>query len=754
MPSRLSFKTDMNRTFSESKPRNTTGYDLLIDTVFAKSFVWNRNYDFKYDLSRVLKFDFSAKNKAVIDEPDGRIDAEWKKEQLRDSIYSFGRTTNYMHSANLSYTVPLNKIPLTDWLSATTRYGSTFDWLGAPLGLVDTSGNNIGNTIKNSNSKQLNGQANLVTIYNKVKYLKKINRKYSKRNRNKPKVPEYKTVKYEKKGIDFKARKPEKIFHNLETKDITSVEVFDSKGKIVKGKLFIESNKKITYELKNDLKGARVVVEAKKKRGLDLEKILELSARTAMAVRKISFTYSEKNSTVLPGYLPRTKIIGQNLNASAPGYDFLFGYQPGHSLMIDNKTESQINNDREDWLESRRDLGWISQSPSQYNSFLQSNTQNLSIKATIEPLPGLRIDVTANRNFTQNYSEIFRDTSMLGDGSGWDHLNQMESGNFTTSFFSLPTIFGKDDDNHISKVFSEFANSRDNVSDQLNDEYALRNPNVSDPSQVSGFGKTSQEVLIPAFLEAYGGLSSSNVLFDPFVKMPKPNWRVTYSGLTQIPWVNKRFSKVTIGHGYRSTFSISSFTTNLMYDEKVGNNGESYTNIVDVNGNYLSRYEINQVVISEQLSPLIKIDMKWKNSMVTTLEIKKTRNLTMSFSNNQLTEVRGNELIVGAGYRLKDLKLPIKMGGKKKDLKSDLNIKADFSIRGNTTIIRKLVEETNTPLKGQRITSINFTADYAINTRFNIQAFYKRTGNKPFVSNLFNTSSSSAGITIRFQLAT
>ena len=753
MPSRLSFKTDMNRTFTESKPRNTTGYDLLIDTVFAKSFIWNRVYDFKYDISKALKFDFTANNKAVIDEPDGRIDADWKKEQLRDSIYSFGRTTNYKHTSNASYTVPLNKVPLTDWLSATTRYGSSFDWLGAPLGLVDTSGNQIGNTIKNSNSKQLTGQANLVTLYNKVKYLKKINKKYSKRNRGKPKEPEYKTIKFEKTGVDFLARKPENIYHNLETKDITSVDVYDSKGKKVKGKLFIETNNKITYELKTNLKNARIVVEAKKKRGLDLEKILELSARTAMAVKKVSVTYSEKSGTTLPGYLPRTKVIGQNLDASAPGYDFLFGYQPGHSLFFDDKSETQINNDREKWLESRRDLGWVSKSASQYNSFLQTTTQNLSLKATIEPLPGLRVDVTANRNFTQNYSEIFRDTSLLADGSGWDHLNQMESGNFTISFFSLPTIFGTDDDNHISKVFAEFANKRSEVSDELKDEYTLRNPNVSNPSQANGFGNTSQEVLIPAFLEAYGGVSSSTVLFNPFIKMPKPNWRVTYDGLTQIPWLNKRFKKITIGHGYRATFSISSFTTNLMYDEQMGENGEGYTDIIDINGNYLSRYEINQVVISEQLNPLIKIDMTWKNSLITSVELKRTRNLTMSFSNNQLTEVRGNEIIIGSGYRLKDLKLPIKMGPKRKDLQSDLNIKADFSIRGNTTIIRKLVEGTNTPLKGQRITSINFTADYAINRRFNIQAFYKRTGNKPFVSNLFNTSSSSAGITIRFQLA-
>jgi cell surface protein SprA len=324
----------------------------------------------------------------------------------------------------------------------------------------------------------------------------------------------------------------------------------------------------------------------------------------------------------------------------------------------------------------------------------------------------------------------------------------MESGNYTISFFSLGSAFSKDNDEHISKIFEEFGNNRSGVSQELADEYSQRNPGADNPIQ--GFGNASQEVLIPAFLEAYGGVSSSSVLFDPFMKVPKPNWRLTYDGLTQIPWFNKRFKRVTIGHGYRSTFSISSYETNLLYQDP---NNEGYTEATDINGNFLSKYAINQVVISEQLSPLIKVDMTWKNSLLTRFEIKKTRNLTMAFTNNQLTEVRGSELIIGAGYRLKDVKIPIKSGGKQKDLKSDLNVKADFSIRSNTTIVRKLVEETNTPLKGQRILSINITADYAINRRFNIQAFYKRTGTKPFVSNLFNTSQSSAGVTIRFQLA-
>jgi len=737
VPSRVSFRTDMNRNFSESKLRNLSGYDLIIDPIYAKNWTWYRMYDLKYDISKALKFDFKATNRAFIDEPDGRIDTEEKKDSVTGNLADFGRTTNYFHSSNISYTVPLNKFPLTNWLTTTLRYGSTYDWLSGPYDLSDGHNENdsldLGHTIKNSNTKQLNAQANMVTLYNKIKYLKKINTAYNKRKRQKVKQPEYKEVKFEKEGVKFIARKPKGLFHELNTKDITSIEVFDKNGKKVKGKLFITNKNKITYELKTDLKDAKVVIKAKKKRGIDLAKILEMTALTLMSTKKISVTYSENNGTILPGYLKRTQYIGQDWSSSvnAPGMDFLFGYQPDTS-----------------WIMDAAQNGWMSKSASQYMNYQQTKTKNLSIKATLEPIANLRVDITMNRNETRRYSEIFRDST--GSGDYFVHQSPVESGNFSISFFSLGSMFTKDSKEYDSETWNEFKANRTTVAAELREEYARRNPNVSDPNQVSGFNETSQEVLLPAFLEAYGGVDSKNTIFDPFIKMPKPNWRLNYDGLTKIPFFNRYFKKITIGHGYRSSYSVSSFTTNRKYDE---GGGADYTTVVDANEDLLPRYEINQVTISEQLSPLFKIDMTWKNSLLTRFEWKKTRNLAMSFTNNQLTEVRGDEYIVGLGYRFKDVKLPIKIGKKKKKLQSDVNIKADFSVRSNTTIIRRLVEETDDPLKGQQITSINVTADYTINQRFSIQAFYKRNGNKPFVSNLFKTSNSSFGLTVRFTLA-
>lgn len=51
-------------------------------------------------------------------------------------------------------------------------------------------------------------------------------------------------------------------------------------------------------------------------------------------------------------------------------------------------------------------------------------------------------------------------------------------------------------------------------------------------------------------------------------------------------------------------------------------------------------------------SPLIGVDMAWKkNGLFTRMELKRDRNLSLTYTGIQLTEIRSNELTVGAGYK-------------------------------------------------------------------------------------------------------
>jgi cell surface protein SprA len=144
--------------------------------------------------------------------------------------------------------------------------------------------------------------------------------------------------------------------------------------------------------------------------------------------------------------------------------------------------------------------------------------------------------------------------------------------------------------------------------------------------------------------------------------------------------------------------------------------------------------------------------MVWKNGISTRMELKKARNLSLSLANNQLTQITNDEIVIGTGYRFDEVQIVLRTGGQQRELKSDLNLRADLSIRDTKTIMRKIVEETHEPIAGQKIFTLKFTADYVLSDRFNLRVFYDRIVNKPFVARTFPTYNTKFGFSLRFTL--
>ena len=216
--------------------------------------------------------------------------------------------------------------------------------------------------------------------------------------------------------------------------------------------------------------------------------------------------------------------------------------------------------------------------------------------------------------------------------------------------------------------------------------------------------------------------------------IPLPNWRINYDGLMQLKFIKKKFQTFSLGHAYRSTYTVGSYVSSLDYED----NGSGWSSNINPNtGNYFSQYEIGQVTINEQFSPLIKLDMTWKSSLITKLEIKKNRTLNLSLSNNQLTEIKGSEYVIGTGFRVKDLEFRFRSGGRGKKISSDLDLKLDLNIRNNETVIRKIVENDEQTTMGQQTISIKFSADYVINSRLNLKMFYDKVITNPFITTTY-----------------
>ena len=329
-------------------------------------------------------------------------------------------------------------------------------------------------------------------------------------------------------------------------------------------------------------------------------------------------------------------------------------------------------------------------------------------------------------------------------------LNENRTGSFNMSFLAIRTAFRPMEINS-SQTFDDFRNMRSEMAKRVATSYGVPY-SLSDNFPV-GFGPNSQEVLIPAFMAAYSGTDASTHSLDRFPKIPLPNWNVKYDGLTSIPWVKKHFKTVSVSHGYTSTYSISSYQTNLFFGELESpytGTPEDNPDNFDVSGDFLTEFQIQTVNISEQFSPLIRFDVTMNNSLTTRFEISKDRQVSLSLNNNQVQEQAGKSLTVGVGYRINDFEVTMSTPNGSKTFSSNLDLNLDLSIRKTASAIRSLEENTHQPVSGSTDISIKTSADYVLSERINIQLFYDRMVKKYEVANSFDTANSSFGLKLRF----
>lgn len=686
IPKQFAFRTNIDRTYNESKARDITGNALIIPQ-FSKTFTWDRNYDLKWDLTKSLKIDYNANNNGFIGEPqDLKVNKQFYpdeyqavKDSVLKSLSQFGENNHYAQTTNVTYAWPLRKIPLLDFINLNTKYSVSYDWQRAPL-----SQDSLGHTIQNSRNVSWNGNFNMINLYNKVPYLRKVNQKGRSRGRN---------------------------------------------------------NKKPTYEKKGDKKTDKEKEEEKeaekkaKKEDPNRLTIVDGFAKVLMSLKTVTFNYAVNDGTLLPGYSQNTELFGLSSGFAAPGVPFVFGGEQERDLF-----GRQTNNDFAMRMAAR---GWLVGSSNRY--ITQQHTTNHSKKfngrASLEPFNGVRLELTADYNFSENMTENF----IWDSTNTYNHLNTMRTGNYSTSFNSIKTAFMKDDNEGNSALFTQLLNNRRDASKILSE----KNPNSStleSTGYYDGYGATQQDVVISSFLAAYSGKGLNSNKLNPFSLLPALNWRLTIDGLSRIEAMKKIFKSITFAHAYNSTFSIASFTTNLeAAQDPLGNQTSR-----DQANNIIPQQQILTVAITEQFSPLFKVDATWQNSLITKFEYKTNRNISLSLTNNQITELKGSEIVIGTGYRFEKVELPFKLGNKKPV--SDINARIDVSIRSNKTIIRKIVEEQNQLTSGQQYISIKGSADYVINSQFTLRFYYDRVMTNPYVSTSFPTMNQNVGFALRINL--
>lgn len=793
LPQNIAFNTEMTRDYYELQERDmetlmsgAAGVDSKLPLTFSEQFLWNREFSINWDLTKNLHMNFQSATHAQIEEPYTPVNKDLYADQYhawKDSVWTsichWGAPLDYSQNFQASYKVPLNLLPVFDWVNSDASYNANYSW---ERGTEDEEGNSYGNTINTQRELTLNGNFNLVKLYNHVPFLKKVNDKFD-RTQSRAQMQRKKLEKKKKKqeakeqAADPKKALPKnkrafereitllpdttfKIRHGKNTKRLI-VNAKTEDGKVFPLKYKKVDNNQIRIISKVDT-AMKVKLSVLAKEPLDDKKWykgLQLASRLAMMVRNVSINYRSSYQLTLPGFLPSVgDAFGQKkVGQMAPGLDFAFG-------MVGD-----------DYIEKARNNDWLLCNDSIATPATTSRTDNLTLRATLEPVKDFKIDLSATRTKTTQKSIQYM----------YEGTPTTQSGAFQMTTISLGSAFegmGNANSGYRSKTFEKFVNSLAGFRDRVEAQYA---GTVYPAGSALAGGKFdasrtpvnqySSDVMIPAFLKAYTSMGGNSLSVFPALSRMLPNWTIRYSGLGRLPWFNEHFKSVNINHSYKSVFAVGSYNSYSTFQEYM--NGLGFVSDATTgNPSPSSMFNISQVSINESFSPLLGMDVTFNNNMTVKAEYRQTRVLNLSMTSVQLNEALSKDWVIGMGYRINNFDVfgwgakasrsKSKGGNKNAANKNasttktvqngtnhDLNLRLDFSFRKQAAIVRDIASMVSSASSGNNALKLSFSADYTFSKLLTMSFYYDRQTNTPLLSSSsYPTTTQDFGLSIKFSL--
>lgn len=793
LPQNIAFNTEMTRDYYELQERDmetlmsgAAGVDSKLPLTFSEQFLWNREFSINWDLTKNLHMNFQSATHAQIEEPYTPVNKELYADQYhawKDSVWTsirhWGAPLDYSQNFQASYKVPLNLLPIFDWVNSDASYNANYSW---ERGTEDEEGNSYGNTINTQRELTLNGNFNLVKLYNHVPFLKKVNDKFDrtqsraqmqrkKQERQKKKQEAKEQAADPKKALPKNKRAFEreitlmpdttfKIRHGKNTKRlIVNAKTEDGKVFPLKYKKVDNNQIRIISKVDTAMKVKLSVLAKEPLEDKKWYKGLQLASRLAMMVRNVSINYRSSYQLTLPGFTPNVgDAFGQKkVGQMAPGLDFAFG-------MVGD-----------DYIEKARNNDWLLCNDSIATPATTSRTDNLTLRATLEPVKDFKIDLSATCTKTMQKSIQYM----------YEGTPTTQSGAFQMTTISLGSAFegmGNANSGYRSKTFEKFVNSLAGFRDRVEAQYA---GTVYPAGSALAGGKFdasrtpvnqySSDVMIPAFLKAYTSMGGNSLSVFPALSRMLPNWTIRYSGLGRLPWFNEHFKSVNINHSYKSVFAVGSYNSYSTFQEYM--NGLGFVSDATTgNPSPSSMFNISQVSINESFSPLLGMDVTFNNNMTVKAEYRQTRVLNLSMTSVQLNEALSKDWVIGMGYRINNFDVfgwgakvsrsKSKGGNKNAANKNasttktvqngtnhDLNLRLDFSFRKQAAIVRDIASMVSSASSGNNALKLSFSADYTFSKLLTMSFYYDRQTNTPLLSSSsYPTTTQDFGLSIKFSL--
>lgn len=763
----LTFYTSMHRYYYEQQTRSEADVDFQLPVQVSKNFTWDRQLSLNWNLIKSLQLSFSSNTTARIEETIGAVNKrlfpdeyrQWK-DTVMSSLKGLGTPWNYNQTFTGTYKAPFNKLPFLDYLTGSVSYSSTYQWdKGATVDDIF-----LGNSIQNQTNWNADARLNFETLYNKSKYLQRINKRFSgsssSRNKNRGRNTSERGKVKDKNGKVIgqddkdKGKKFERaitlkdtvqdVKHNLGTKKLRITAMVDGKPRKLNYKVKDANTIEITDTGSTQLK--LTIREDLRKTSSDrFQDVTDHALRFLMMVRSVSFRWRSSHSLNLPLFSPNVgDIFGQSKSYGpmAPGLDFAFGFYG------------------KDYVDKALDRDWLITNSEQVSPALWNQSKEFSFELNLEPVRGLKILLTSN--LTDSRTEQMQ---FMYEGNPTSF-----SGSYVRTHWAFMTAMrnSKAENGYASEAFSNFLSYIPEMQRRVERQYSgTTYPTTGffagtplagaeyNPKD-GGVSQTSPEVLIPAFIAAYSGTKpgkQSMKLFPGLASM-RPNWRVTYDGLINIGNLSKWFKTFTLSHAYQCTYSIGSYSSYMNWvSNGIGENGYVMNELTQM-PSPSSPYNIPSVTITEKFAPLFGVKFTLFNDLQFNAEYRDSRTLNLNTSAGQIVETTSKQIQVGAGYKIADFNKILKIGSKQGMVSNDLTLNLDLAWSNNQSLIRRIETAYTQPTQGTQTFSVNFMASYQLSKRITLSAFFDHQTNTPLVSNSsYPTSNSNYGIAVNVSLA-
>ncbi len=176
LPSNINASTNIFRQYNEQKFRSLelSENDIGIPTLYQRNYLFDWQYGVNYNLTKSLSFAFNASNNRII---RNYIDEEGFADNsigLWDDFFSIGEPNLHYQTLQVNYQVPFEKIPALRFIQATYSYTGDFQWQRGSKIFEQLEGiPDIGNSVQNSNTHQINASLNFQDLYDYVGLVEK-----------------------------------------------------------------------------------------------------------------------------------------------------------------------------------------------------------------------------------------------------------------------------------------------------------------------------------------------------------------------------------------------------------------------------------------------------------------------------------------------------------------------------------------------------------------------------------------------------